>query len=482
MNEYLTYLARRIGLCAAMAAVLGAAVPNFAASATANWPWLFSLPLIVAAYLPALIAASVAVPQVWDYLVRRLPGYPRTLPGVALIARRHFAPYDAPAREELRWAELARRPEVWAERAGVSGTGRVPVTTRYNDGTTTTRNKTMPTFPKCKAVFMTPTGPAARYTVAPSTTPGQWNAARVASALGRNAVQVKHDDAQTVTLSVVTRAPFTAPVPLPSTLPETWDTPPNVGLTAAGSPFRLPMFGRQTLLLGASGSGKGSVIWSVVSQLAPAVATGEVELWGIDLKGGVELAPARPLFARLAYTFDEAFELLSDASAVLNRRLEFMRQNGVRKHTPFAGAEPAVLLLIDEAASLSLLAPDRKSADAITALLKRITTTGRAAGVSVLAAMQDPRKENLPARDTFTHVLALRLRTKEDTVLALGQAAWDAGARCETISTDQPGAGYVLDTETGDLVHFRASWVSDDDIRALAARFPGDSANPKGRC
>lgn len=480
MTGYPGYLARRIGVCLATALVLGIAAPHFATSATADWPWLFSLPLIVATYLPAAIVASIAVPQVWDHLVSRVPGNLRTLPGVALITSRHFTPDDTPAREELRWAELARRAEVWAERAGVSGTRCVPVTTHHTDGTTTRRDKAVPTFPTCKAVFMTPTGPAARYTVAPGTTPGQWNPARIAAALGRHAVQVKQDDAQTVTVLVVTRDPFTAPVPPANAMAETWDTPPHIGLTDAGTPFRLPVFARQTLLFGASGSGKGSVIWSVVRQLAPAVAKREVELWGIDLKGGVELAPARGLFTRFAYGFDEASKLLNDASTVLDRRLAFMREQGARKHTPIPGAEPAVLLIIDEAASLSLLAPDRKSADAMTTLLKRITTTGRAAGVSVLAAIQDPRKENLPARDSFTHVVALRLRTKEDTVLALGQAAWESGARCEAITTNQPGTGYVLDTETGGLVSFRAAWVSDDDIRALAADFPDDSTGPKG--
>lgn len=480
MTGYPGYLARRIGLCLAAAAVLGVAVPHIAASAMADWPWFFTLPLIVAAYLPAAIAASIAVPRAWDYLVRRVPGSLRTLPGVSLIAYRHFTPDDTPTPDELRWAELARRPEAWAESAGVTGTRRARVTTHHKDGSTTSRDKAVPTFPTCKAVFMTPTGPIARYAVARGTTPDQWDPDRVAAALGRHTVKVERDDAQTVTVSVVTRAPFAAPVPPLSTMPEAWDTPPHVGLTDAGTTFRLPVFARQTLLLGASGSGKGSVIWSVIRQLAPAVARREVELWGIDLKGGVELAPARALFARLAYDFDEASEMLNDASTVLERRLAFLRQHGARKHTPVPGAEPAVLLIIDEAASLALLAPDRKSADTITTLLKRITTTGRAAGVSVLAAMQDPRKENLPARDSFTHVLALRLRTKEDTVLALGQAAWESGARCEAIPTDHPGTGYVLDTETGDVVSFRASWVSDDDIRALAAEYPDASTDTKG--
>ncbi|MFU8855350.1 hypothetical protein ACNAW0_30970, partial [Micromonospora sp. SL1-18] len=41
--------------------------------------------------------------------------------------------------------------------------------------------------------------------------------------------------------------------------------------------------------MGATGSGKGSVIWSVVRSLAAGVASGLVQIWGLDPKGGMEL-------------------------------------------------------------------------------------------------------------------------------------------------------------------------------------------------
>src|SRR3712207_9561648 len=67
-----------------------------------------------------------------------------------------------------------------------------------------------------------------------------------------------------------------------------------------GLTYLLRLFGTQVLIVGATGSGKGSVIWSIVRALAGGVGTGLVQLWGLDPKGGMELGIGRPLFARFA--------------------------------------------------------------------------------------------------------------------------------------------------------------------------------------
>jgi DNA segregation ATPase FtsK/SpoIIIE, S-DNA-T family len=70
-----------------------------------------------------------------------------------------------------------------------------------------------------------------------------------------------------------------------------------VGLGEDGEVYRLPLLGSHVLLVGATGAGKSSVLWSMVDQLAPAIADGTVEIWGIDPKA-MELAAGEPLFAR----------------------------------------------------------------------------------------------------------------------------------------------------------------------------------------
>ena len=52
-------------------------------------------------------------------------------------------------------------------------------------------------------------------------------------------------------------------------------------------------------MAGATGSGKGSVIWSIIGGLVDKIAAGLVELWVVDPNGGMELARLSPT-ARIA--------------------------------------------------------------------------------------------------------------------------------------------------------------------------------------
>lgn len=267
------------------------------------------------------------------------------------------------------------------------------------------------------------------------------------------------------------RDALTAPVSVP---PVQWgrdvdlDAPILVGTNESGGAFRLPVFGRQTLLVGASGAGKGSVIWSVLLALAPAIRSGLVRVWGVDLKGGVEFTTGADLFHHVAYTYEDAQKMFSNLRESLDDRLVYMRAQGLRKHVPSV-EEPYDLVVVDEAASLVYLAPDTKTQKSVDGDLKRVLSTGRAAGMSLLAALQDPRKEALATRDLFTQMVALRLRSTDDAKLAIGASTYEAGAHCEQIPQSQPGTGFAIDSETSEVVRFRAFWCSDDDISGCAS-------------
>ena len=61
-------------------------------------------------------------------------------------------------------------------------------------------------------------------------------------------------------------------------------------------------------------------MWAIIDQLAPAIADGIVQLWGIDPKA-MELAAGEPLFARMAYKNPEDYaETLEDAVVVMRDR------------------------------------------------------------------------------------------------------------------------------------------------------------------
>ncbi len=87
-----------------------------------------------------------------------------------------------------------------------------------------------------------------------------------------------------------------------------------VGITDTHRWWRVPVLGHHLLVAGATGAGKGSVLWSLIAGLAPSVRTGQVRLCVIDPKGGMELGAGAALFS--AFSHDAA-----DATLDLLRNL-----------------------------------------------------------------------------------------------------------------------------------------------------------------
>jgi DNA segregation ATPase FtsK/SpoIIIE, S-DNA-T family len=111
--------------------------------------------------------------------------------------------------------------------------------------------------------------------------------------------------------------------------------------------------------------------------------------------------------------------------------------------------------------------------------LATLTTQGRAVGYAVVAALQDPRKDVLTIRNLFPDRIAMRLDEPEQVDMVLGDGARDRGAACELISTDPAtgaGVAYVRVEADPDPVRVRAGWVTDADIRAMAAACLDDQA------
>ena len=148
-----------------------------------------------------------------------------------------------------------------------------------------------------------------------------------------------------------------------------------VGLCEDGTTYRLRLLGTHVLVVGATGAGKGSVVWSTLHALGPAIRDGLVTVWCLDPKGGMELAPGRGLFARFVYgdpdtgsDYEAEFaRMLEDAVGVMRRRQAALR--GItRLHTPTVG-EPLVLVVVDELASLTAYVTDRDAKRRIAAAL-----------------------------------------------------------------------------------------------------------------
>ncbi len=245
-----------------------------------------------------------------------------------------------------------------------------------------------------------------------------------------------------------------------------------VALAEDGTVWSLPLVGSHTLVVGATGAGKGSVIWSIICQLADPVRTGVVKLWVIDPKGGMELAAGRPLFDRFCHgdstsaAYETAFaDLLDDAVLIMRRRQDRLR--GVtRLHTPSTD-EPLIVLVVDELAALTGWTLDRTAKKRMEAALGLLLSQGRAVGVVVVGAVQDPRKEVLPMRDLFPTRIALRLNEPEQVNLTIGAGARNRGALADQIPDSLPGVGYVAVDGIAEPVRVRFSHITDQHIDEL---------------
>jgi S-DNA-T family DNA segregation ATPase FtsK/SpoIIIE len=249
----------------------------------------------------------------------------------------------------------------------------------------------------------------------------------------------------------------------------------TLGRRSDGSPWRLVLGGRHTLVVGRSGAGKGSIFWGIAGNLAPAAHAGLVRLWGIDLKGGVEVAVGAGMFSYVAMDEQAALRLLRSLNELIVRRQAAMR--GHSRTFEASAGDPVHVLLIDELAVLTAYA-SRDVVNEATALLKRILTQGRALGVMVVAFVQDPRKETVGMRELFTQTIALRVASTSETRMVLGDGFADL-APAHRIDRTMPGAGYVVGND-GVVERVRADYWSDDMIRAVASRYPAPPEPPTG--
>lgn len=241
----------------------------------------------------------------------------------------------------------------------------------------------------------------------------------------------------------------------------------RLGRRQDGSPWWLQLYERHTLVVGCSGSGKGSLLWGVCCGLARLVWSDTVRLYGIDLRGGTEVAIGERLFSSHAYEGESAVELLRELDKIAADRMAVMRGNS-RSFQPSPG-DPLHVLVIDELASLTAYA-DADVKKAAGPLLSSILSKGRAVGVLVVAFVQDPRKEAIPMRGLFTQTVALRLRSPEETTMVLGEGM-AALAPAHRILPGQQGTAWLV-AEDGSADRVRADYWPDDVIRRLADSYP----------
>lgn len=306
----------------------------------------------------------------------------------------------------------------------------------------------------------------------------------LAHAIGAERLGVSRGKPGWVTLIVEWRNPFTHVVPAPDIPADAADVDfmaLPVGEDELGNPFTVPLAGRNLLVAGTMGSGKGSLLWSPLRAMGPAIRDGLVRVRVVDLKGGMETERGRPLFHRWATTADTAVQVLKGFRDDMRTRQVALKAQGLRKAT-VSRETPLEFLVIDELAMLSAYASRDVVREAM-ALLGEIQTQGRATLFSTAAYVQEPSKDIVDTRDLFTDRICLAVTTDRHVDMVLGDGARDRGALADHIplGPDHAGIGFAVDPTTRRPRRIRAGYVTDADIDELVRRCtPPDSPAPTG--
>ncbi|ODU02490.1 MAG: cell division protein FtsK [Pseudonocardia sp. SCN 72-86] len=265
--------------------------------------------------------------------------------------------------------------------------------------------------------------------------------------------------------------PFTHTIPAPPIPTDSTEIDLHaldVGDNEHGRPFHLSVLGTHILVAGATGAGKGSLLWAPLRALGPAIRDGLVRVRVIDLKGGAETSRGVPLFHRYATTMDDALALLTEARDDMRARQNHMRDNGLRR-LDVSIKHPLDLVVVDELAMLTAYGERAQVRDALR-LLAEILTQGRACLTTVIGYVQEPSKDVVDVRELFPTRICLGVTAASHVDMVLGDGARERGALADEIPGDpeHAGIGFVIDTSSRLPVRFRAAHVLDSEIDELA--------------
>jgi len=243
----------------------------------------------------------------------------------------------------------------------------------------------------------------------------------------------------------------------------------NIGSEVEITLFEPGRGSRMGAIGGSKGAGKSGALHPIIAHcvLAP-----DCEVWGIDLKGGVEFGMWGTVMDRLAKNHDQCEHLLDDLLTEIHRRLALME--GKQRVWQPTVETPAIQLIVDEMAQISTRKRriDKSTVEEHSPMdkLTMVAQLGRAAGVGVVGATQ-----RLSATQISTdlrsqlddYMLALRCRSMVESEMVLAHRDVDASR----ISEDAPGTAYI-DGVARRTILARSYWLDDPTIAQIVAAHP----------
>jgi S-DNA-T family DNA segregation ATPase FtsK/SpoIIIE len=243
--------------------------------------------------------------------------------------------------------------------------------------------------------------------------------------------------------------------------------PIHFGTDEYGMPVSVTLMYRNLLCGGEPGSGKSSLLNTII---AHAALSTDCRLWLLDGKL-VELG----LWRQVADVFvgsniGEAIERLRDLQAEMDLRYLQLGTVARRKIVREDGLD-VIVCVIDELAYFSVTVGTTAEQAEFDRLVRDLVARGRAAGIIVIAATQRPSADIIPTslRDLFGYRVAFRCTTdsSSDIILSVGWAK--EGYSAKSIAPEDLGVGWLL-AEGGIPRRFKAAFLTDAQIRIIVAR------------
>lgn len=225
------------------------------------------------------------------------------------------------------------------------------------------------------------------------------------------------------------------------------------------------------LLGGTQGSGKSGGMTLHIADLA---CRSDVTQWGMDMKDGMEIAPWDRVMDNLATTVPESSEMLEALDAIMDYRGQ-ENTRAQRKNWPITPEYPLLVVWVDELHRLmgAKSGRDFKVMARCMDVMVRLATTGRALGISVNGATQNPTLEATGTsqfRDRLNQRLCFRVEKEnhEDYILNGRRAG------AHLLDSSASGLCYVQDRDKWTGMPVRYYYVTDWMVEQIAEiRAPG---------